>query len=496
MPEKRIPTDLEINKCTIVSAAGKSLDFKNAVVEFNYYEDIFSNSSSGVLVLSDSEGRQNQLSWTGDEYLILEFGKPEAKDLEIPPFKGIFRIYTVKGRHLGNDTNENLTINFCSEELFLSERMKISKSYENKPISEIVKDIATNFLKIPESKLLEVEATEGVQDMLVPKLKPLEAINWLSTLAISKELGLGGGATYLFYKDRDGYRFKPLLSIFKNIESDAIQYTNPIAKKSGITNKSSGYWYGMKNVEAPKGDYKPDPYEQIISYQIMNSFDSVETHQRGMFGNRMLSIDYITRTHEIADFNYDTYWEYLQKMKFYSDPYYNNQPIKSLSKDRFGKGHSDYTESTIKIYPSTTRMKDSNYIKEQYARINKQVPANYVENCIPYRFAQLSLLGFNRIKLIIPGDPYITVGKVIYVNFPQTAREASGKAKYDRFFTGYYLISAVRQKLDQENNFETVLELIKDSYTGKKSIVGEKVGLDPYTESDNEVRIKKDTFVW
>ena len=54
-------TDLEINKCLIVSK-NKTLDFKNAVVEFNYFEDMFSNFSSMNLLLNDSGGRHNQMS--------------------------------------------------------------------------------------------------------------------------------------------------------------------------------------------------------------------------------------------------------------------------------------------------------------------------------------------------------------------------------------------------------------------------------------------------
>jgi len=519
----RIPTNLEINKCTIVSADGKSMDFKNSVVEFNYYEDIFSNCTSGVLVLSDSSGRQNQLSWTGDEYLILEFSKPETsgmlenynffdgdgkrkkeEKITAQPFKGIFRIYTVKGRHLGNDTNENLTLNFCSEELFLSERMKISQAYSKMKISAMVKDIAKKFLQIPDSKFGDAGIEETYQDfnVVIPKLKPLEAINWLSTMAISKDLGPELGANYLFFRNRDGYQFRSILSIFKDI--DRFQYTNPLAAIRSGGKKSSGYWYGMKNVEIDKKTKgEPfDPYEQIISYQIMNSFDSVESHQRGIFGNRMMAINYLTRTNENADFNYDTYWKNLQKKvtPFYKDDYFNNQPIKSIAKDRKDKGHSDYKESTIKIYPSTTNNASSDYIVDSVGgqKNRSKISGNYIENCIPYRYAQMALFGYNRIKIVIPGDPYISVGRIIFVYFPQSSRKPGEEGqKLDRFFTGYYLISALRHKLDQENNYETILELIKDSYLGRKSMFDEeKVGLDPYQDSSVEKEIKSDLFDW
>ena len=110
----------------------------------------------------------------------------------------------------------------------------------------------------------------------------------------------------------------------------------------------------------------------------------------------------------------------------------------------------------------------------------------------------MALFGYNRIKLVIPGDPYISVGRIIYVHFPQAARKPGEEGqKLDRFFTGYYLISALRHKLDQENNYETILELIKDSYSGRKSVFDEeKVGLDRFQDSSIEKEIKSDLFDW
>ena len=52
-----------------------------------------------------------------------------------------------------------------------------------------------------------------------------------------------------------------------------------------------------------------------------------------------------------------------------------------------------------------------------------------------------------------------------------------GKKLYDRFLSGYYIISALRHKFDQENNFETVLEVIKDSYSGRKELYEGQAGL-------------------
>ena len=455
-------TDLEINKCLIVSA-NKTLDFKNAVVEFNYFEDMFANFSSMNLLLSDSNGRHNELSWTGDEYLLFEANKPNVEGIPgATPLKGTFRFFKIDGRHLTKDDNENILLHCCSEDAFLSERMKISKSYKQKRISEIVKDIAINFLKIPASEFPDdnIEKTMGLHDIIIPKWKPLEAINWLCTRAISDKHGPDSGASYLFWKNRYGYHFRSILSLYEDQAAiERFQYTNPIAK-SQIGGASSGYWYGVKNIDYSSLQ-KWDPYEQIISHHPLNSYDSMELQQRGAMANRTLSLDYVKRTHENIDFDYGIYWKFLNsKILMYKDDYYNNKPILSDATDRFGKKNNEYLESTIKIYPA----KDDK-----------------LEKTVPYRYAQLALIGHNRMKLLIPGDPYIAVGRIIYIHMPQTAKTPEGNKLYDRFLSGYYIVSALRHKFDQENNFETVLEVVKDSYTGRKEQYEGKAGLDSFS---------------
>lgn len=484
-------TGLKINKCKIYSAE-KVLDFKDAVVEFNYYEDIFTNTVSGKLMINDSSGQHNQLSWCGDEFLELEIDKPERPDDDsIIPLRGIYKIYNIKNRHLGHDANENLILYFCTEEILITEKIRISKSYLKWKISDIVLDIARTFLKIPPSLFgpAGIEPTLGTHDIVIPKLKPLEAINWLATLAISEKYGPDAGAFYLFYRNRDGYSFRSLISIFDDIER--FEYVNPIAAvKSGTSGKTgnngwrSNYWYSWKNIDSQyyaKSGFSE--YEQITSFTIMDSYDSLKQYQRGMFGNTLLSIDYIRRMHETAEFDYPTYWGYLNsKIELYKEKEYNNVPIMSTYTDRYGKKHNDHKETHIKIHASTTKLKDSDYVVEKIPDIEYKLN-NRIENTIPYRFAQFALLGHNRLKVIVPGDPFISVGRLIYVNFPQATKEEGdgGDTPHDRFHTGWYLITCVRHKLDQENNFETILELLKDSYhTG----ILKEVGLKPIQHGD------------
>lgn len=479
---------LRVEECTITSSTGEKLDFKNAVVEYSYFEDIFSNFVSGSLMISDSSAFQNKLKWTGNEILELVIDKPNSEDSKASG-RGIplgkhevggangskkletikYRIFNIKSRKLGNDTNENFTIQFCSDALMLSEQTKISKSYKQMKISDIIKDICKTYLNLRVEDVKDkngnvilpsqvgIEETFGTRDIVIPKLRPFEAINWLCTQAISNVLpgNLKNGAQYLFWQNRDAYFFNTIL--FRLYNKEKYVYQNPLIDSNSNRLDSGGYWYGTKNIEYSSPQYSQ--YEQIISFEVMNSYDTMESSQRGMYANRMIALDHVRRMHENADFNYNDYWKHLNgQYDFYKNKKFNAVPaFEPTNKEVAGS-----LESTIKIYPSTTNQKDSKYIKSKVPNIS----ANYVENTVPYRYAQMALLGHNRLKLMIPGDPYISAGLIIKVTLTKTSKGLDPTAGNleDQYLSGYYVISALRHILNQENEFNTVLELVKDSY--------------------------------
>ncbi len=472
-------TGLYIEKCLFITAEG-SLDFRDVALEINYFEDIFTNAVSGTLLVSDSSGWQNKLSLCGDEFLELIIHKhPPNQGVTQPergPLKGLFRIYSMSNRHLAAQSNENLLIHFCSEELFLSERIKVSKSYKGKLISDIVIDIAENYLKIPPeefgSNYSHIEPTFGTYDIVIPNMMPLQAINWLSTLAISGSShgGTDSGATYLFWKNREGYFFKSYLEIFNSVK----RYEYHCPHLTSTREENLGYWYGAKNVKYPD-DFQFDPYEQIISMHILDSYDSLEANEKAIFANKVLTIDYLRRVHEEVNFDYEKYFDGYLKSRVDIYKNYNTEKIMSDATDRFRKKHNEYPEGDIRIYPTTTYQKDNPYIQAH----QPDIKPNFAENVIPYRKAQLNLLRYNRVKLLVPGDPYIAIGDIIRIHMPQTFIDDKGRRR-DRFFSGYYLVTCLRHVLDQENNFQTLLEVVKDAYTKDEVDEDANPGLTPF----------------
>ena len=231
------PNDYTLINLTLLTAVS-TFDVKNIMVELSYNEDIFTSTASGYLMMVDSTGYIEKLQLNGNEFIRMTFGKVNDTTNIIDK---IFRVFKVAKRDPENEGNtETYSLYFCSEELILSEQYKISKSYKAKDITSNIKNILKEYLKVPDKKLATFEQTFGVYDFIIPNLKPLDAINWMTTYARPDATKLG--ADMLFFEDKFGYNFRSIQSLIgqqiynvysfnpKNLNQTITQ--NPILSKA------------------------------------------------------------------------------------------------------------------------------------------------------------------------------------------------------------------------------------------------------------------------
>lgn len=423
--------DFIVKSCIITSSSGQSIDFRNMVLEFDYFEDIFINGISGAIFINDSKGYIDILQLQGSEVLTIILDKP---GLDLPISKN-FRIYTISNRIQTSSTNENYIIRFYSEELFLNEQYRISKSYTKLLISDIVENILIEYLGVI-SENLDIDITTGLRDIVIPNFKPLQAINWLSTFAISNDQK-NIGSPFLFFENRDGFNFKSILTLF---QQDVYKV----------------YEYSIKGQKASSNPMVTDLGKEIVNviqYSHIKNFDAVTAVRSGAFANKMHTVDPLRLKLGQSEFNYDTYKE-TETARL------NEFTIPTTSQNRFGDTIND-TPGVIKFCMTTTGQSENPYIKSKNITINE----NRIEETVPYRTAQLALFCYNRLKLLIPGDVYMAIGRIIQFNLPQIAyNNPTKKKKNDEFFSGKYLVTAVRHIFNQEGKFITCIEICKESF--------------------------------
>lgn len=427
------PDDFYLEDVILVTPS-TNISIKNMAVEISYYEDIMNNSVSGQILISDTISMIDRLSLSGGEFLKLSFKKTQASSIEI---KKYFRVYRVGERILVNPETENYTLHFCSEELFLSEQIKISKSYVGKKISEIVEDILVNKLLI-KSEECRIQETDGIYDFVIPYKKPFEAINWVANYARTQG---GVGADYLFYENRIGFNFTSLQKLFKQEATSKYSYIpRNVGQRTDTGAELTRNMLGIK------------------SYTFLDTFDSLYGTTTGAFSNRLISIDPLTRRYTVTDFDY---------MKDYHKTVgnLNDFPVINNLKNRLGKSQNENYDAVQKIMVSNMNQQKALGISDKPWSVASDVRA---ETYVPYRTAQLSLAHYSRIKLVLSGDPFLTVGKAIDVSLPSSASNSDGsglnEGKQDAYNTGKYLVTAVRHIINLNQKYETIIEVAKDSY--------------------------------
>jgi hypothetical protein len=416
-------------------------DFINILDELSYNEDLFNNTASGYLMVTDSTGFIEKLQLNGNDFIRMKFGKVDNSTNVVDK---IFRVFKVAKRKPLNEGNtETYSLYFCSEELVLSEQYKVSKSYKNKDISSIIYDVLFNYLKVPNNKLStsNIENTYGLYDFIVPNLKPFDAINWLSTYARSQN---NPGADFILYEDKFGFNFKSLQTLFSSTVYDEYSF-NPknIDSKDLTLNKK------LKNA---------------LTYEIIDSYDTLDAINKGVFANQLISVDPLLQRFKITNFDYSTYT---------SDPNIktlNKYPIINNLKNRFDDRIYDTNQACLKLILSNFNQSDSSYIKSKPGSVAHDI---FAEVYVPNRTAQIPLSTYTRVKISVPGDPGLTVGRIIKFNL--LSKDPIDKEP-DPFYSGNYLITAVRHLLTV-HQYRTVLELSKESTVGPYALAKNQ-GLD------------------
>jgi len=424
--------DYSLDNLSLLTPIGV-YDVRLLMNELSYQEDLYTSTVHGYLMLTESGSWAELFNLTGNEFIRFTLNKDgnsqNGKLGEV--IDKTFRVYKMDKRKLsGNMYTEAYYLYFCSEEMLLSEQYKVSKAYTNQNISSIVYDVCTSFLGISENKL-NIDPTYGVYNFVIPNLKPFDAINWLSTYA--RPMAPVPGADMVFFENKNGFNFSSLQNLMDG--PNVVRYDK--------------YTYDPKNTSTR------DLQEQalnVTTYEIMSSYDALGAINSGVFANQLISVDILTRNRKVTKFDYLDYWNNQPSLG--ANPY----PITNNYKNRFGDQMNQTSESVLKLI--FTNYDDANNPTVQ-ANPNSVAPNIFAETYVPYRTAQLPLANYTRVRLSVPGDPNLTVGYVI--DFQLLSKNPSpDQKKPDAFYSGFYLITAVRHLITQ-NEYKTVMEVAKDS---------------------------------
>ena len=222
MPENKIKQagEYTLDKVELISyrrhqgeQTPHKVNIKPITLNVELTEDIYSNTMVGAITVYDMQDIRTVLPITGMEKLNLVFSTPGIEGVNATEEDGYpFQIYKIDEvrQDTGNATGRGqfYKIFFCSSEMYFSSINRISKAYSG-PIEDAVEDIFRDKTKLNSKKQFYFEPTSTNAKYVIPNLRPLNAINFLSSYAKSANYKNAG---YLFFETPEGYHFRSVES--------------------------------------------------------------------------------------------------------------------------------------------------------------------------------------------------------------------------------------------------------------------------------------------
>lgn len=412
-----------LNELSIVTKTGK-LDISKIYEEINIFDSLLTPIMSGSVIINDSIGLSPKLIFDGSEVLLINIGK--NNDSDSLRLKKAFRIYKQSNRVNINQNSEKYSLDFVSDEFIFSDQQRINQAYKT-TYSDIVRKILVDYLKAPSTKLSGIfENTTGIRDIVIPNLKPMDAIEWCAKRSIDSKKS----PNYMFFENNLGFNFVSLSSLLSQKELFKIRFSTKNMEETNI----------VDDLLSPR------------SYEVINQTDKIKMTRSGVNAGTFIGFDPITRTVQNKRIGFEDHYNAMA--------HGNKTPNFSQSTNRGGELSTEAYDSKKTVSTFGANRKNSNYVKKydptSISKIENQ------EDFIFQRKAILFNLMNKRIKLVMPGNFQLTSGFNLNIRVPDFSLKETGGDNEDRAVSGKYLIIATRHIIGFDKH-ETILEVATTS---------------------------------
>ena len=428
-----------IKELKIHTSSGRIIDFTESdnVIGFEIYEDIFSTSLTGSMIILDVDNISENGPIIGQEFLTLKFGTPSLDEFDAT---FTFNIHKVASKMDASKNSQVLTLNFITPEIIRNNRIRVSKAYTD-TISNIIQDILQDPRYINTKKKVFIQETAGIRKVVSPNYHPYKFISNLTNEAIS----MSGSQNFVFYENIKGIHFKTLDRI---MDSDTVgDYSKGDVATIDGKNGDKG-----KVVDIEKDFKKP------MEMGIISNNDMLLNTMSGMLGSKIIKYDIYNKTYEVNRYGY--FSDFEENRTIEPNPVYNNNSI-----DEFGNNIGMFSDSRIYLQPTSTSGTDVTQTNETSSYSYAQ---NGLTNKLLQRRAKITELnsGIN-IALKVNGNNTIAVGETINIKLPVHGKIHEG-GEFDSYYSGKYIITKLKHQFDTVNKRHIIeMNAAKDSITPK-----------------------------
>ena len=164
------------------------------------FVQIFSNSISGSLVIVDTNNLIVNVPFIGQEFLRLKISTPGISGIDAIDYQqNYFVVYKVGFVQDISKGTQLIELHFTTQEALLNQRVRVSKSYSQDNLHEIVKDVLVSGAYLDSRKYVFLEKAKNLQRIVSPNLHPFDLIAMCSSQAQSSSSSTDPDINYFVF---------------------------------------------------------------------------------------------------------------------------------------------------------------------------------------------------------------------------------------------------------------------------------------------------------
>ena len=440
--------DYNLSHIDLINHKGEIIDLKYIVVEMNIYESIYKNAVTGSVVITDAKNQMGRLEVQGLERIAFKLFSPGTNDASDQVDASVetgepFHVYKITDRKQVNQGLLVYTLHFASREFMRNIRTKVSQAYKGRPDSMV-----QSILKDPEyldtRKKLKYERCANSDTIVIPNMRPFDAINMIATKSLPDK---SDGVGYYFYETVKSFHFRSWESMVSS------QGTNvrPIKQKF--------YYMPLKYKDEAVGNKIQHDFQSVQEYRFINNFHDVAANTAmGTYAHNVITYNIFDKSYQKIDYNYEYEFAQTKHTEVANEKSDRERYAVAASSfvDEDEKKISDYNESRVSLQ-STTQFLHNEEKGAGYGINVLQDGRKYAE-----RESQINqVTNGTSLHMVVKGQSYIEAGDLI--NFNMLAVDSYNLDNlYDPQYSGKYVITKIRHQVNSQK-YTMALECAKDS---------------------------------
>ena len=464
MPNQINASDIAVKKIDILSATSR-FSLIPSLVELIIYEDIFEPALKGNITFMDSHNLPYKLPMVGEETIDIDISLSGFDDDSLSIQPPLLHVNSIRDREVVKPKAQLITLELVSEQYMSSIHSKVSTSYRGKTIGFIVDDIYRKYLHDENGPRdsISVEITDRIENIIIPNLNPIEAIEWISRRAIPES---SSAVNYVFYETVDGSFFVSLNTLIGREPVFTFVIEPRVEDSSGVSSLAAGKI-------------------RVEKFKFINSFNKNQNIQYGVYAYKLITHDIVIK--KITQYEYTGFNNWFAGNHLGIYPPLSNSDIETksagVSRTTFAPNAEANNYPTVDDKP-LANMIDSRVMfypkhDQMYATNISDLYDNKVEEWKLQRNADIGRYNGLNLYVEIAGISSLRVGQLIKMIIPSpetSSNDNSSDIVNDKSLSGNFMITAIKHMFNKDNDkieYRMGIELSKD---GLEEIV-------PYRES-------------